>query len=1793
MASWETERADTTHRVGGTTGVVAKAKEASSQDAGLAGVSSHAPLRDRTNIYAAEPCDVSQSSDAVSDSEEDDRGEDLGRTRMPFAVPVGAPSHVVEQMLRNADVGRTQMEETTEQPSPSGRHAEQTRNDVGDEVCAELDDELYATQPPPKPSRRKRRRASSPWSQSKDDGDGKDVDLINLQNQPEALFEVDDGNGSVSEHSDASHDRTAGVRGFNFAELASDAYGKGRRRRGTGNDEGTTVAEVLARRRHALEIGSSDEEMSEESSEEDEEDTRADGAPVETTHPYRGASGNEPEAHREYVDLVGDGTDRDSVEVPDAPNSQRLRRMRQRRVDNFVTRSAVNENVTLDTPAADSVTLEQSITTKRPNAPWRFPIDLADFDSSVLCRARLESRLNAHTDSENTDSETTDCETSIRVAVQLFTAGSSALTHGVQREMSCTDLAAWLRAMNLCEENNPPGFFWQTLGIVLEDTRRGDLSVSASVSTSTSETASIIETSWELLFVAVRVWKAYRESEEIETENEIENEWSERAWSLVSEILNVSPLEKNDGGYSQCVVSRVTVLQRVWPRCTSPSGPAWELWRRCAQAGKAPGGKDSNENKNTLGRGEYPPAAAAAAVAAVAAVQGHAVMEHGHADVQPHCLPIQPRRDCCAMPAPGDDANAALVPSAHAQRSACPLALDLLCHHIGSSSDARVIRRDLGRALSASNFPKVDKIIEGFESINTVDKFKAFGGASVPCTKRAQAARHRAALHAKLLDVCLEHGMADQAASCLRQLRGALSITRCPLPSDDPTPLTMVCRAVGIASSSWLVRARTVGPEIFSKIKGWELLTKEGEATIDTLYALAKNSSISGDDESSILTPGTDDARRIGIVIAEAAAAAATTYAALVASGAQAVGAAATQTRFCKFLEAYVSAESMESWPSRVFTQRTLAALLVPGTYLSEQTCYADNPEVFVPALSLWAASAATDVVAGGIGPLAAALFANQALSRLNEGAASGTSTAAEAIERLQSVRSGEETAATRVLRGGETGAVDASGNYLASVFFGAAAAASMGRTKKEAAAVACMGGIPGDLLTEHEGEFRVSAGTMVGAQLGECGVAGANAIAKLATAFSTSVTQQSVLLQRALNVSTLNVSSSKYASHIAAHSIAVSGAQRWLADVSKRTVRAWPSDAWTFGNKNETAAQSTPVFASLAGLAGACGIPELPSHTKSSNAADAARCAMVGAMNRWDMSRRLTSARDDSQCDDASIVDPILADSALANAFAAATRDLAACTVGTLEWTLGVDGATTNEDGVLDALASALAESASEIGDARHETATSFVTRSLIPKFLATETHPTAPQRRCARVWLSVLRLYKRLVEKTDGFDLNRNTSDASSLRSTSVFAATLSTPGVMLLNAVCNENGGDMNHQAGVAVVEMFELLASRVDVAVGINVNVVATGRTGATATSYSAPVPVQRAPAPAPAASTGYFPFPGTASATAAAAQRAAAMERERAAAAAAEATKVRRELAAACLLELQSARTEQVSIAAVKKAALESVTSHAAVRLLRSSVAVAVCAICALSLDALSTAASSQTQNAFVSLSRKNNESDGDVLRTKEIAKHRALCSAALDRQRGAVATEHRDVTRFDFGGTDAGGRRSLPAGATMSSSFENTGPTPSVLSSESFESFWGCRAVPRGSHCVPNGWSALSPRERLVRVALGGSKLLKSVALLERGGELTSLVAPHVETLQSTAALLFESTSGNANASKELISVLEHLTETLRCKGVAVPRLPPKGMTATSGSQRGVDGGRGRGGRGRGGRFGSVRFGAR
>ena len=570
------------------------------------------PLRDRTNVRAA-AAEASPSSDAVAESEEED---DSGpaRSRRPFGVPVGAANRaVLEQMLRRDAPTRSALTRVSSEASPSGRGgaAEPPRARPTDESPVE---------PHQRESRRKRRRRRSPRG-SREEEEEEDASMARRGKRRnasspsfETAFEVADGAGDVSEHSDASHDRTAGVHGFNFQELRGDAYGRGRRRR-DGGDADRVARRIAARRRGALEISSED-------SDSDSDSDSDDATPLEPLEGDR--------ARRVFVDAAGDDVDdadgihvenendariragasspRDSPDFPETffPETRETRargdfparrRAKQTRLDAWAGREGGASRCVEPLRSEPRQTTDDEFLLRRrrrphlgslesEEAPRAFSLTLDAFDDERLRAARV---LNARS-SPGPDARLSASDR-VRVAARLFRAHASCANGtSPHRDMSPADLAAWTRAAEACERESPgTGRFWQNVGACLAETRRrvcqGEEDTDTDTDTclpnvdpervSSARRVRALEASWELLFVAARVWRSaekeglvaerrYQISADPETSSEIGPEgpsargdrtaWAEPAWRAVSELLEASPLEDNDAVASACLL---------------------------------------------------------------------------------------------------------------------------------------------------------------------------------------------------------------------------------------------------------------------------------------------------------------------------------------------------------------------------------------------------------------------------------------------------------------------------------------------------------------------------------------------------------------------------------------------------------------------------------------------------------------------------------------------------------------------------------------------------------------------------------------------------------------------------------------------------------------------------------------------------------------------------------------------------------------------------------------------------------------------------------------------------------------------------------------------------------------------------------------------------------------------------------------------------------------------------------------------------------------------------------------
>ena len=252
---------------------------------------------------------------------------------------------------------------------------------------------------------------------------------------------------------------------------------------------------------------------------------------------------------------------------------------------------------------------------------------------------------------------------------------------------------------------------------------------------------------------------------------------------------------------------------------------------------------------------------------------------------------------------------------------------------------------------------------------------------------------------------------------CLRQLCGVLAGARLPSADADAAHRAIALRALALASEAWRRAWTDAGASAASRWRGVDKLVKDGENALATARR-----------EASRLTacasaPGDAASRGVGAVAAEAAAAASATYAALVTCGARAPGAEAAQETFAAPVlrddddddgddgggaggggGGGGATRDPRAWPTRVFASRALATALAPG-----HPTHAGTPrsrECLAPAMTLLALTAASEAASGGVGPLAAALFAHPAARALHEGATRGPGAAA--ATRLQRAARGE-----------------------------------------------------------------------------------------------------------------------------------------------------------------------------------------------------------------------------------------------------------------------------------------------------------------------------------------------------------------------------------------------------------------------------------------------------------------------------------------------------------------------------------------------------------------------------------------------------------------------------------------------------------------------------------------------------------------------------------------------------------------------------------------------------------------
>ena len=474
----------------------------------------HRPLRDVTNA-THEPDDVvAESTDEDDDEDGDHRGvgvvmgaamdaRRLGRQRREGDVTVVDDEVVIvhETMLAEDDA------DATAEDDPLARFAAApipTEDDPGPATDWRRPDRHHPSRLRRRPNPKKRREEAAARRRFESDDSNGDDDSCDDVRDRAALpppradvddpfdaavnpfddargFEVDDA--PVSEHSDGSQERTAGVKGLRMTELLGEGYGKGmRRRRGEGGAR-ATVADLLKRGRKpfaedppssAEEEDAEDEDGREGDGEEgdgregdvrerdgeDADDGEEDGRDAYAAAAAAAAADDDvaprPPMDQEADIRADDGrvfaeellaAARPRAEPRDAA-SHRRRRRRQGRLDAFLSmnddkeeeeeedeedgkgedagrisaRAQLDAATNSSAPSTRTAVRDADEPTRPAPAPRRFPHTL-DSGSMIL---PSEAEQAGRGSRDTTREDTADGERTLRVACALFKAGRRA-----------------------------------------------------------------------------------------------------------------------------------------------------------------------------------------------------------------------------------------------------------------------------------------------------------------------------------------------------------------------------------------------------------------------------------------------------------------------------------------------------------------------------------------------------------------------------------------------------------------------------------------------------------------------------------------------------------------------------------------------------------------------------------------------------------------------------------------------------------------------------------------------------------------------------------------------------------------------------------------------------------------------------------------------------------------------------------------------------------------------------------------------------------------------------------------------------------------------------------------------------------------------------------------------------------------------------------------------------------------------------------------------------------------------
>ena len=753
-------------------------------------------------------------------------------------------------------------------------------------------------------------------------------------------FEVSDG--ACSSHSEGSHDRTRGVKSFSRAEVATEAFGRGKRRRGCACGRlacACAVARAVAAADVLGEVSSASER---EGSDDDERDR--DGGFARARARVGGVDGDEAAADAS----TSASPRRADVIVLDAAVEMPHRASPGRRTRPF---GEINAN-TMGSGASSRQPTIMSMFSKAA-APWKFDHrifgprrghDITDDSVTMNCDVHVERDIEERADVEDVKREGVRVlEDTMRdfisrrsvgrVGVSLQTTGTTQAAD----KMTVDEIGNWRFSMAIFERAD--GFwtgFHECLRTFVEEERaavRSKLNLAHGAALDDASLAVSLEAVWELVFTAAKVWL----SEGYQTEHFGGRNWATQAWAVIGWLVDESPLMSspvathridpstmafNAEEYNRAIIDRVEELILGWPRCVADRHPVRAIWQRVHGANV---NSDATQEWRLTTRN---PVACCRA-----------------------CAPIALR--------PFDETFEA-VNMPFLRGAACePLYRALGFHLAKCSFERKVLHRELGRWLNDARLAKVtDEVGDGTYS---TDGFTATGGHSVPLSAASMRLQHRSSVHVELFRVCAKSSLDDQAILCIKQIMNSLASQR--QASDEPAPRCILLRAAAACFGIWLEQ----------RVKGGERVEQKfADDVIRMMKSLADCAKATASSEPSV--PGTKQALNEGAVIAEASAAWATAYAVVTNMDAR---------RRNEALETLGVLDKMslsQDWRERVFVSRALTMICSPGSFLDKCAPLTD----FRLVLCVWLA-VAVDVVSGGAAPLAVALCARAEFLIMNQ----------------------------------------------------------------------------------------------------------------------------------------------------------------------------------------------------------------------------------------------------------------------------------------------------------------------------------------------------------------------------------------------------------------------------------------------------------------------------------------------------------------------------------------------------------------------------------------------------------------------------------------------------------------------------------------------------------------------------------------------------------------------------------------------------------------------------------------